>query len=890
MTERDRIIIVGAGHNGLVCAAYLAKAGRDVLVLEAADRVGGAAVTREFAPGYRVSACAHLLYLLDAGVHARARPRRARPQARARRASRPSRWRRDGEHLVLDGGELESGALGTRTRRRSPGITQRMLRFARVLARQHNRRPPRVARRRTHATSFGAARCSASTSAGSDATTCASSCASPASTSSTCSRRRSTSALLKGALAFDAVLGTNLGPRSNNSVLALLHRLSGMRSTASRGAGAAGRRHGRGDRCARRGSDGAWREDPHVEPGSAHHARRRRVAGVELATARRSRPAPSISNADPTRTLLALLGARHLETGFAQRVAPHPHARHGGQAASRARRPAGSSTASPRYLAGERLVIAPDLDYVEHAFDHVQVRRVLAGAGAGDHHPERARRARSRPAGTHVLSAVVQYAPYDAAREHGCGARRVPGAHARRSSSAMRRRSARQIVASELLLPVRHRARVPHHRRPLAPRRAGARPVPDAAAGTGRGAVRDAGGRAVSVRRRLPPGGGVMGSAGRQRGARRPRSGARGMRHGMRTQGALSARRSTRRRSTRARRPLNTLNEWHRWKDYTTRTPTSTRRSSTRRSAMPARCSTCTPMTKHRITGPGRAGVPEPPRHPRRRQDQARQGRLLRLVRRQRPGHRRRHDLPPARRRLSPVLAGAPARLADALGARLRRLDRRGHRTRSPRSRCRDRRAARCSRRMGCNGVEKLPPFGIAYFPFAGTELMVSRTGFTGDLGYELWIDPDHARARCGTRCSRPGADHGIRPMGTHRARSRAHRGGLHPGGRRFPPGRPGRAARPFALAVRARPRPAGRLQEAGCSTAGGRCSRSRSAARATGFVRLDIEGNKPAKSSYIYDRNKQRRRHRDVGRVVAVREGEHRARLARDAVGSAGR
>jgi phytoene dehydrogenase-like protein len=42
-----RTVIIGAGHNGLVCAAYLARAGGDVTVLEASDQVGGSAVTRD---------------------------------------------------------------------------------------------------------------------------------------------------------------------------------------------------------------------------------------------------------------------------------------------------------------------------------------------------------------------------------------------------------------------------------------------------------------------------------------------------------------------------------------------------------------------------------------------------------------------------------------------------------------------------------------------------------------------------------------------------------------------------------------------------------------------------------------------------------------------------
>jgi phytoene dehydrogenase-like protein len=65
--ERD-VVIIGGGHNGLACAAYLAKAGLDVLVLEKRGAVGGAATTEEPWPGYRVSSASYVVSLMPPQV------------------------------------------------------------------------------------------------------------------------------------------------------------------------------------------------------------------------------------------------------------------------------------------------------------------------------------------------------------------------------------------------------------------------------------------------------------------------------------------------------------------------------------------------------------------------------------------------------------------------------------------------------------------------------------------------------------------------------------------------------------------------------------------------------------------------------------------------------
>ena len=62
------VIVIGAGHNGLTCAGYLARAGLKVKVVERRHVVGGAAVTEEFHPGFRNSVCSYVVSLLNPGV------------------------------------------------------------------------------------------------------------------------------------------------------------------------------------------------------------------------------------------------------------------------------------------------------------------------------------------------------------------------------------------------------------------------------------------------------------------------------------------------------------------------------------------------------------------------------------------------------------------------------------------------------------------------------------------------------------------------------------------------------------------------------------------------------------------------------------------------------
>lgn len=157
-------------------------------------------------------------------------------------------------------------------------------------------------------------------------------------------------------------------------------------------------------------------------------------------------------------------------------------------------------------------------------------------------------------------------------------------------------------------------------------------------------------------------------------------------------------------------------------------------------------------------------------------------------------------------------------------------------------------------KKMGLAGVETLTPFGIGYFPFAGGELLVSRTGFTGDLGYELWIESSRALALWDALFA-AGADYGIRPMGTHALEVSRIEAGFVQAGMDFLPAdsavRVDRTRSPFELDL-------GRLVDFNKPNFTGRRALLEEQKKGSRFrlVKLDIAGNKLAKAAYIYDRN----------------------------------
>lgn len=157
---------------------------------------------------------------------------------------------------------------------------------------------------------------------------------------------------------------------------------------------------------------------------------------------------------------------------------------------------------------------------------------------------------------------------------------------------------------------------------------------------------------------------------------------------------------------------------------------------------------------------------------------------------------------------------------------------------------------------MGLGGIEQLKPFGLTEFDFEGETLMVSRTGFTGDLGYELWIAPHKAEALW-DRLFEAGQPYVIKPFGTDALEMARIEAGFLQAGVDFMPAeevvRRGRSRSPFELGL-------GWLVDMDKPVFNGRRALLREQAQGSRyrFAILDVDGNKPAHRSFILKDNKQ--------------------------------
>ena len=401
MISDNSVVVIGGGHNGLVCAAYLAKAGRKVTVVEAAEQVGGAAATREFAPGFKAS-CAHLLYLLDAEI-SRELALDSHGLAMAREGLRTIALAEDGQNLVIGADDLDGPGLVDGDRAAYREYRRFMSKFARVIGGLHKQTPPRIRQERRDLLALGKLALKIRMLGRDDMREFL---RIAGINIYDVLQENFESPLLKGALCLDGVLGANSGPRSNNSVFTALHRLSGARP---------------GDLAVARGGTGAVADalaaaareaGAEIRTGAAVEQITMdggQVGGVRLASGEQIPAAAVVSNADPKTTILDLLGARHVEAGFAQRIV---NFRAKGNAAKL--HLALDSLPEFRGLsgdqAGDRLVIAPTMEYVERAFNPSKYGEYSTEPVAEIVIPT-VHDASLAPAGRHVLSAIVQYAP-----------------------------------------------------------------------------------------------------------------------------------------------------------------------------------------------------------------------------------------------------------------------------------------------------------------------------------------------------------------------------------------------------------------------------------------------------------------------------------------------
>jgi phytoene dehydrogenase-like protein len=406
-------IIIGAGHNGLVTAAYLARAGRKVLVLERRHLVGGACVTEEVFPGFKVSTAAYVNSLFRPEI---IRDLRLHDHGFALLERNPSSFTPfpDGRFLLMGPDRQmtlrEIGKFSARDAENYPKYEAMLERVADVVEPTLTMRPPNLLRPGLrdlwHLWKLGRSFRKLGTAAGAAIEVLTG----PA---RTILDRWFESEQLKGTLATDAIIGAFAAPSMPGTAYVLFHHVMGE-TNGKRGVWAYVKGGMGGLTQALAAAARAHGADIRTEaPVARILVQGGAVYGVTLAGGEEIRARVVASNADAHVTFTKLIDPRLLPPDFADAVG-----RIGYESASLKINVALSElpdfSACPGGPGPQHrgtIHLCPDQDYIEHAYDDAKYGRpsqrpVLECTIPSVVDPSVA------PPGRHLMSMFVQYAPY----------------------------------------------------------------------------------------------------------------------------------------------------------------------------------------------------------------------------------------------------------------------------------------------------------------------------------------------------------------------------------------------------------------------------------------------------------------------------------------------